>query len=186
MQAVSAWHFQFLTSFPCPASWARTAFTSASRGCRPRPWATHGRQWQWPWQWHPGLAEARGDGIIIAGVITTWGGRCPHSIGAAVAEAVAGEAEEARMTVAQRITTLQMWPPGAAAAGSSCGKRSRSNSLCTSSGEGKRQWVMYYCKCKDACNPTTVVAAADGNKDDDKNDSDDDNDRRTSSALISL
>jgi hypothetical protein len=37
----------------------------------------------------------RGDGIIIVGVITTWGGRFPLSIGAAVAEAAMGEAEEA-------------------------------------------------------------------------------------------
>jgi hypothetical protein len=35
------------------------------------------------------------------GVIATWGGRCPLSIGEAVAEAAAGEAEEASMTVAQ-------------------------------------------------------------------------------------
>jgi hypothetical protein len=37
-----------------------------------------------------GQAEARGDGIIIAGVIATWGGRCPLSIWAAVEEAAAG------------------------------------------------------------------------------------------------
>jgi hypothetical protein len=55
-----------------------------------------------------GWAEARGDGIFIVGVIATWGGRCPLSIGAAVVEAAAGEAEEARMTMAQRLTTLQM------------------------------------------------------------------------------
>jgi hypothetical protein len=30
--AYLAWHFQFLTFPPCPASWARTAFTLATRG----------------------------------------------------------------------------------------------------------------------------------------------------------
>jgi hypothetical protein len=82
--------------------------------------------------------------------------------------------------------TSQTWPPGAAAAGTSCGGRSRSNTLRTSSEEGKRQWVMNDCESEDARDPTTAAAAADGNEDDDKNDSDDDDDRRTSSALISL
>jgi hypothetical protein len=34
MRAYSAWHFQFLTFPPRPASWAHTAFTSATRGAR--------------------------------------------------------------------------------------------------------------------------------------------------------
>ena len=68
-------------------------------------------------------------------------------------------------------------------AGTTCGGRSRSNSLRTSSGEGKRQWVMNNYKFKDAHNPTTAAAGADGNKDNGKNDSNDNNkDRRTSSA----
>jgi hypothetical protein len=100
-----------------------------------------------------------------------------------VAEAVVGEAEEARMTVVQRTTTSQIWPPEAAAASISCGGRSRSNSLRTSSGEGKRQWVINNYKFKDAHDPTTAEAVADGNKDNGKNDSNDNNkDRRTSSA----
>ncbi len=99
-----------------------------------------------------------------------------------------GEAEEARMTMARRTTTSQMWPPGAAVAGTSCGGRSRSNSLGTSSGEGKQQWVMNDCKFEDAHNLTMAAAAAatDGNKVDNKNGSNEDDNRWTSSALISL
>ncbi len=63
----------------------------------------------------PGRAEARGDGISIAGVIPTWGGRCSLSIGVAVVEAAAGEAEEATMTVTWWTTMSQMWPQGFAA-----------------------------------------------------------------------
>jgi hypothetical protein len=58
--------------------------------------------------------------------------------------------------------------------------------LCTSSGEGKQQWVINDYKSKDASNPMTAAVAENGNKDEGKNDSNDDNDRRTSSALISL
>jgi hypothetical protein len=111
-----------------------------------------------------GWVEARGDGIIIAEVIATWGGRCPLSIGAAVAEAAAGQVEEARMAVARRTTTLQTWLPGAAAAGTSCGGRSRSNSLRTSSGEGKQRWVMNDYEFKDVRDPTMVAVAADATR----------------------
>jgi hypothetical protein len=90
------------------------------------------------------------------------------------------------MTMAWLMRTLQMWLPGAAVADTSYGGRSRSNSLRTSSGEGKRQWVMNDGKFEDPRNPMTAAAAADGNKDKDKNDSNEDDDRRTSSALISL
>jgi hypothetical protein len=103
-----------------------------------------------------------------------------------VAEAAAGEAEEARMIVARRMTMLQMWPPGAAAAGTSCGGRSILNSLRTSSGEGKWQWVINDCKFEGTCNLTTAAAAEDGNEDDNKNDSDNENNRWTSFALISM
>jgi hypothetical protein len=103
-----------------------------------------------------------------------------------VAEAAAGEAEEARMTVAWRMMMLQMWPAGAAAAGTSCGGRSRLNSLRTSSREGKRQWVMNNYQFEDACNPTTAAAAVDSNEDDGKNKSNDNDDRWTFSALFSL
>jgi hypothetical protein len=84
-----------------------------------------------------GWVDARRDGISTVGVIATWGGRCPLSIGAAVAEAAAGEAEEVRMTVARWMITLQTWQLGGAAAGITCGGRSRSNSLCTSSDPGR-------------------------------------------------
>jgi hypothetical protein len=124
--------------------------------------------------------EARGDGIIIAGVITTWRGRCPLSIGAVVAEAAVGEAEQARMTVVRRMTMSQTLPPGAAAADTSCRGRSRSNSLRTSSGEGKQRWVVSDSEFEDARN--LAMAAADGNKDDGKNNRNDDDDRRTSST----
>jgi hypothetical protein len=90
------------------------------------------------------------------------------------------------MTVVWRTTTLQTWPPGAAAAGTSCGGRTRSNSSRTSSGEGKRQWAMNDYKFEDARDPAMAAVAADGNEDDDKNDSDNNDNRRTSSALISL
>jgi hypothetical protein len=90
------------------------------------------------------------------------------------------------MTMARRTRRSQMWPPEAAAAGTSCGGRSRLNSLRTSTGEGKRQWVMDDGKFEDACDPMMAAAAADANKDNDKNNSDNDDDRRTSSALISL
>jgi hypothetical protein len=110
------------------------------------------------------------------------GGRCPLSIGAAVAEAATGEAEEARMIVVRRMMMLQMWPPGAAAAGTSCGGRSRSNSLRTSSGEGKWQWVMNDYEFEDARDLTMAAAVADGNEDEGKNDSDNNDDRRTSST----
>ncbi len=99
----------------------------------------------------------------------------------AVAEAAVGEAEEARMTMAWRTRTSQTWPPGTAAAGISCGGRSRSNRLRrTSSGEGKRQWVMNDYKFEDARNPAT--GAEDGNKDDGENNSNNNNNRWTSSA----
>jgi hypothetical protein len=74
----------------------------------------------------------------------------------------------------------------AAAAGTSCGGRSRLNSLCTSSGEGKQQWVMNDCEFEDTRDPRTAVAAADGKENNDKNNSNDDNNRGTSSALTSL
>jgi hypothetical protein len=54
------------------------------------------------------------------------------------------------------------------------------NSLHTSSGEGKRCWVMNNYEFKDARNP--AMAAADGNEDDSKNDSKNRNNRWTSSA----
>jgi hypothetical protein len=175
---------------PSPSLLGAHGFNIGDKGGRgPRPRATYGgrrrrRGRRLQRRRRTGRAQARGDGIIIVGVITTWGGRCPLSIGAAVAEAAAGEAEGARMTVAGRTTTSQMWPSRMAAAGTSCGGRSRVNSLRTSSGERKRQWVRNDYKFEDALDPTT--AAADGNEDYGESDSDDDDDRRTSSALISL
>jgi hypothetical protein len=65
------------------------------------------------------------------------GGRCSLSIRAAAAEAAAGEAEEARMTVAWRTTTSQMRPLGGVAAGTTCEERSRSNRSGTSSDPGR-------------------------------------------------
>jgi hypothetical protein len=129
-----------------------------------------------------GQAEARGDGISIAGVIATWVGRCPLSIGAAVVEAAAGEAEEARMTVARWKTMLQTWPPEKAAAGTTCGGRSR---LVPHQIRGRKAVVVINdYECKDPCNPMTAraAAAADGNDYNSKNNSDDDNDRQTSST----
>ena len=79
--------------------WAPTAFTSATRETRPKdlggpPAATATATL--------GRVEVGGVGISIRAVIITWGGRCPLSIGAAAEE------EEARITVAWWMTTLQM------------------------------------------------------------------------------
>ncbi len=185
-QAFSAWHFRFLTFTPCQASWAPTAFTSATRGVRAQASGNTQAAMVAATATASGAGGGQGGWNHHRGGHRHLGGRCPLSIGAAVAEAAAGEGKEARMTVARQMRTSQTWQPGAAVADTSCRGRSRSNSLCTSSGEGKRQWVMNDGEFEDARNPMMAAAAADGNKDDDKNDSDDDDDRRTSSALISL
>jgi hypothetical protein len=88
--AYSAWHFQLLTFPPRPASWAPMAFISATRGGRAEASGSTWAATVVATATASGRAEARGDGIIIAGVIATWGGRCPLSIGAAVAEAAVG------------------------------------------------------------------------------------------------
>ncbi len=86
------------------------------------------------------------------------------------------------MTVAWRMMTSQTWPLEAAAAGTSCKGRSRSNSLRTSSGEGKWQWGMSNYEFEDVCDLATAATAVDGNEDVSKNDSNNDDDRRTSLA----
>jgi hypothetical protein len=130
-----------------------------------------------------GQADARGDGIIIAGVIATWGGKCALSIGVAVAEAAAGEAEEARMTLARRMMTLQTWPPGGTGRHYMWREEQiKQFAYLIRSGEGKWWWVMNDYKVKDIHNAMTAAAVADGNKDDGKNNSGVHIDRWTSSA----
>jgi hypothetical protein len=93
-----------------------------------------------------------------------------------------GEAEEARMTVARCTTTLQTWPPGAAAHFMWREEQIKQFTYFIRSGEGKQWWVINDYKFKDARNPTTVAAAVDGNEDDGENNSNNNNDRLTSSA----
>jgi hypothetical protein len=130
-----------------------------------------------------GRAEAREDGISIAGVIATWRGRCPLSIGAAVGEAAAGEAEEARMAMS-RWTNVADIAAGGAGGGHYMWREEQIKQFAylIRSGEGKQRWVMNNYKFKDARIPMTAVAAADGNEGNGKNDSNNDNNRRTSSA----
>jgi hypothetical protein len=133
-----------------------------------------------------GWAEARGDGISIAGVIATWGGRCPLRIRAAVTEAAAGEAEDGggkndRGAADKDIADM------AARGGGGQHYMWRKEQIkqfvyLIRSGEGKRRSMMNNYEFEDARDPTMAVAAADGNEDNGKNGSNNDDNRWTSSA----
>jgi hypothetical protein len=130
-----------------------------------------------------GRVEARGDGIGIAVVIATRGGRCPLSIMAAATEAAAGEVEEARLTTVRRTRTLQMRPPGGGGSRNYMWREEQIEQFAylIRSREKKRHWLRNNDKFKDTRDPTMAVAV-DGNEDDGKNNGDNDDDRGTSSA----